>query len=96
MAADPDAEPVSPSKASADLLRLVRRVLTQATVDAPLAHEGEPCTGLRARCPNQPADEPYPELELLRSGRIVAFCLCHHGIHHPGDIGYAVLRGCFR
>lgn len=85
----------SPSSPTADLLRLVRRVLTLATVDPALAHTGEPCSQVRARCPDQRPDDPINTLELLRSGRIVAWCPCHKGVHAPDDPGYDDLRRCF-
>ena len=86
---------VPPSSATTDLLRLVRRVLTQAAVDSPLAHPGEPCTGNRARCPDQTIDNPFATLEMLGSQRIVAFCACHAGVYSPGDVLYPALRRCF-
>jgi hypothetical protein len=88
--------PIASPAVPAELSRLVRRVLVDGAVAEALTHEGD--CGPKARCPNQPPDDPYRLLEYRRDsgGVLLAFCRCHHGRHAPGDADHALLVSAFR
>lgn len=90
---EPASAPRPGAALPSDLSRLVRRVLADATVPDALAHDGD--CGPKARCPNQPPDEPYRLLELRPDRAVLAFCRCHHGRHDPGDPDHAALSSAF-